>query len=468
MSNTDFSSRTVYTPSELNREVRLHLEAGFQVLWIEGEISNLARPASGHIYFSIKDDKAQIRCAMFRPRAMQLDPAIGNGTQVLLRARISLYEARGEYQLIVDSIETAGEGLLRQQFEALKRQLHSEGLFAAERKRPIPAMASRFAIITSASGAVIRDFLQVLERRWPLSTVRLYASSVQGEQAAAQLLQALRQADQERWAQVLVLARGGGSLEDLMAFNDEALARAIAACHTPVVSAIGHETDFTIADFVADLRAPTPSAAAELISPDQFSIRERIGDQQRRLQQQFTWMLGHATQRLDHALLRLAAQRPQRQLQRQQQDLQRLQDRLRRSLQAGFSNWRGQLQRLQQRLLKLPLQQRQQQSQAHLHGLIRRLQTALQQHLNQQQLRLQQQQRTLQAMGPQAVLKRGYALVFAADGEQPQPLYQADQFKQQRAVRLQFHAFSVAAQTHSVHVHSADDQVHDQDPQPDS
>ena len=462
MASSEFPSRTVYTPSELNREVRLHLEAGFQVLWIEGEISNLARPASGHIYFSLKDDKAQIRCAMFRPRAAYVSADLDNGKQVLVRARISLYEPRGEYQLIVDSIEAAGEGLLRQQFEALKKQLDNEGLFAAEHKQPLPAMATRIAIVTSSSGAVIRDFLHVLERRWPLASVRLYASAVQGEQAPAELLQALQQADQSGWAQVLVLARGGGSLEDLMAFNDEALARAIAACRTPVVSAIGHETDFTIADFVADLRAPTPSAAAELISPDQFSIRERIGARQRRLQQQFTWILGHASQRLDHALLRLAAQRPERQLQRQQQDLQRLQDRLQRPLQAGFSNWQRQLQQLQQRLHKLPLSQRQQQSQTHLHGLNRRLQAALQQQLNQQQLRLQQQQRTLQAMGPQAVLQRGYALVFSSDSEQA--LFRPEQFDQARAVRLQFHDFAVAADTRA----RPPGPPHDQDSEPDT
>jgi len=462
--SSDFPNRNVYTPSELNREVRLHLEAGFQVLWIEGEISNLARPASGHIYFSLKDDKAQIRCAMFRPKATHASAAIKNGSQVLVRARISLYEPRGEYQLIVDSIEAAGEGMLRQQFEALKRQLDSEGLFANDRKQALPVMATRFAIITSASGAVIRDFLHVLERRWPLSRVRLFASSVQGDQAPAQLLTALQKADREQWAQVLILARGGGSLEDLMAFNDEALARAIAACETPVVSAIGHETDFTIADFVADLRAPTPSAAAELISPDQFSIRERIIAQAQRLQKQFNWTLGHAAQRLDHALLRLTALRPDRQLQRQQLDLQRLQDRLLRPLQTTFSNSQRQLQQLQQRLQSVPLRHRHRQAQAQLQSLSPRLQASMQQFLRQQQLRLQQQQRTLQAMGPDAVLKRGYALVFASDKVQQQPLYRTEQFNAARTVRLQFHDFAVAAETRA----RAMDTGHDEDPQPDA
>jgi len=455
VASSEFPSRTVYTPSELNREVRLHLEAGFQVLWIEGEISNLARPASGHIYFSLKDDKAQIRCAMFRPRAAYVSADLDNGKQVLVRARISLYEPRGEYQLIVDSIEAAGEGLLRQQFEALKKQLDSEGLFATEHKQPLPAMATRIAIVTSSSGAVIRDFLHVLERRWPLATVRLYASAVQGEQAPAELLTALQQADQSGWAQVLVLARGGGSLEDLMAFNDATLARAIAACHTPVVSAIGHETDFTIADFVADLRAPTPSAAAELISPDQRSIRERLDNQQQRLQKQFIWMLGHATQRLDHTLLRLTSLRPDRQLQRQQVDLQRLQDRLLRPLQSGINNGQHNLQRLQQRLHNLPLQQRQQQALINLQSLSRRLQSAMQQGLSQQQLRLQQPLRTLQAMGPEAVLKRGYALVFSDAGQQA--LYRPGQFSKAQTVRLQFHDFAVQARTHARPTEAGDD-----------
>jgi exodeoxyribonuclease VII large subunit len=440
-------SRTIYTPSELNREVRLHLEAGFQILWIEGEISNLAKPASGHIYFSIKDDKAQIRCAMFRPKAMLVRTPISNGSQVLVRARISLYEPRGEYQLLVDAIEPAGEGLLRQQYEALKKQLQAEGLFATERKQPLPAMATRFAIITSASGAVIQDFLQVLERRWPLARVRLYATSVQGEQAPAQLLAALRAADEQGWAQVLILARGGGSLEDLWAFNDETLARAIVACQTPVVSAIGHETDFTIADFVADLRAPTPSAAAELVSPDQIMLRERINALSRRVQQQFNWIMRNASQRYDHALIRLTRLRPDRQWQLQQLDLQRVRARLQRQLRTQLTLSAQRLLQLQHRLRQLSLQQRQQQQQQQLANLQRRLQAATRKLLQQQQELLHGRVRTLQAMGPDAVLQRGYALVIGSSQQTGQALYKAQQFSQPQTVRLQFHSFAISANT---------------------
>ena len=260
--------RDIYTVSRLNREVRVLLERGFGTLWIEAEISNFARPSSGHWYFSLKDANAQVRCAMFRQRNYLSTFTPKDGQKVLVRARIGLYEPRGEYQLIVDHIEDAGRGALQRQFEELRARLAAEGLFAAERKRPLPGLPVRIGIITSPTGAAVRDILHVLARRFPAIGVLIYPVQVQGAQAAADIVAALELAGRRADCDVLILARGGGSLEDLWAFNDERLARAIVASPIPIITGVGHEVDFTIADFAADVRAPTPSAAAELVVPD--------------------------------------------------------------------------------------------------------------------------------------------------------------------------------------------------------
>lgn len=260
-------NREVFTVSQLNDEVRALLENQFPLIWVEGEISNLARPASGHLYFSLKDDAAQVRCAMFKMRNRLLDFQPENGQQVLLRTRVSLYPARGEFQLIVEHMEAAGDGALRRQFELLKRRLSEEGLFDPESKLPLPMVPERLGVITSPTGAAIRDILSVLKRRFPGIPVLIYPVPVQGAEAPAAIVKALRTAAARHECDLLIMARGGGSLEDLWAFNDEAVARAMHACPIPIVSGIGHEIDFTIADFVADQRAPTPSAAAELVSP---------------------------------------------------------------------------------------------------------------------------------------------------------------------------------------------------------
>src|SRR5271167_2003565 len=260
--------RDVYSVSRLNREVRVLLERGFASLWLEAEISNFSRPSSGHWYFSLKDAAAQVRCAMFRQRNMLCSFTARDGQKVLVRARIGLYEPRGEYQLIVDHMEDAGLGALKRLFEELSAKLKQEGLFDAERKRPLPSLPRRIGIITSPTGAAVRDILHVLARRFPAAAVLIYPVAVQGAQAAPEIIAALKLAGRRAECDVLILARGGGSLEDLWAFNDEALARAIAASPIPVVSGIGHEVDVTIADFAADVRAPTPSAAAEIVVPD--------------------------------------------------------------------------------------------------------------------------------------------------------------------------------------------------------
>lgn len=315
------NDRRIYTPAELNSEVKLHLEAAFSRIWLEGEVSNLSRPSSGHLYFSLKDNRAQIRCALFRSAALRLALQPENGMKVLAAGRISLYEPRGDYQMIVDSLQHAGEGLLQQQFEQLKRKLEAEGLFEPARKRPLPDFPRRIALITSPSGAAIRDMLQVLRRRWPIAGVRIYPVPVQGEEAPPAIVRALGAAGAHGWAQIIILGRGGGSLEDLWAFNDERVARAISTCPIPLVSAVGHETDFSISDFVADLRAPTPSAAAELCTPDGRALGEQFARLQRQLAVRIMDRRNACAQRLDHVSHRLQQTHPSRRIEDQRRRL---------------------------------------------------------------------------------------------------------------------------------------------------
>jgi len=268
--------RTVFTVSRLNREVRVLLERGLGVVWVEGEISNFSQPASGHWYFSLKDRNAQLKCAMFRLRNATTGFTPKAGQQVLARGRISLYEPRGEYQFIAEHLEEAGVGALQRQFELLKTKLAGEGLFAPQIKRALPRFPRRIGVITSPTGAAIRDILHILARRFPPAAVLIYPTAVQGIAAAPAIIGALQTAGLRRECDVLILARGGGSLEDLWAFNDERVARTIRACPIPVVAGIGHEIDFTIADFVADARAPTPSGAAELVVPDRAAFLDAL------------------------------------------------------------------------------------------------------------------------------------------------------------------------------------------------
>ena len=326
------SAEHIYTPSELNREIRVHLEMGFPRILLEAEISNLARPASGHLYFSLKDDKAQIRCAMFRSSASRMGITVQNGMKVLARGRISLYEQRGDYQLIVDSMRDAGEGILQRQFEELKKKLDAEGLFDPAHKQELPPYPARIGLITSPSGAAVRDLLHVLDRRWPVARVRLYPVLVQGKEAPAEILGAIESANEHDWAETLIIGRGGGSLEDLAAFNDEAVARAVFASSIPLVSAVGHETDYSICDFVADVRAPTPSAAAELVTPDQVVLKESFSRAQRQLQRRIQGRMQQNIQRLDHLSHRLAQRHPASRLAEQAKQLEALNTSLTRSM----------------------------------------------------------------------------------------------------------------------------------------
>lgn len=268
--------KRIFTVSLLNKSVKKLLETHFQIIWVEGEVSNLSRPSSGHIYFSLKDESAQVRCAMFRLRNSTQSIQIENGMHILARAKISLYEGRGDYQLIIDHIEERGEGLLRRRFELLKNSLAAQGLFDTASKKPLPTFPRRIAVITSPTGAAVRDVLSVLKRRFASLPIIIYPTQVQGEQAAQQIAHAIGIANQRNECDVIILCRGGGSLEDLWSFNEEIVARAIFNSQIPIVSGVGHEVDVTIADFVADHRAPTPSAAAELISPDKTECIQRV------------------------------------------------------------------------------------------------------------------------------------------------------------------------------------------------
>ena len=408
--------RDVYSVSRLNREVRMLLERGFDSLWLEGEISNFSRPSSGHWYFSLKDAAAQVRCAMFRQRNMLCSFTARDGQKVLVRARIGLYEPRGEYQLIVDHMEDAGLGALKRQFEELSARLSAEGLFAPERKRPLPALPKRIGVITSPTGAAIRDILHVLARRFPAVAVLIYPVAVQGAQAAGEILAALRLAARRAECDVLILARGGGSLEDLWAFNDEELARAIVASPIPVISGIGHEIDFTIADFAADVRAPTPSAAAELVVPDAgewLAAFVRLGAQLRRGMQR---RLDERRERLEWLTGRAALVSPSTRLIQQTLRLGEFEQRMCRALQNLLNARISQFRERESRLWKASPLARVRDAAARHAALLLRLRAAGLEHVRRARERLLPLVRTLNAVSPLATLERGYAIVSAEHG----------------------------------------------------
>lgn len=366
------AERDIYTVARLNAEARLLLESGLPALWVEGEISNFACPASGHWYFTLKDRDAQIRCAMFRARNSQVGFRPRDGQQMLVRGRVSLYEPRGDYQLIAEAMEDAGEGALRREFEKLKARLQAEGLFDAALKRPLPTMPRRIAVVTSPTGAAVRDVLHILARRFPPAEVLVFATPVQGAAATPAIVAAIDAASGRGDCDVMIVARGGGSIEDLWCFNDERVARAIRRSRIPVVTGIGHEIDFTIADFAADVRAPTPSGAAELAVPDRGTLLAAVRGFAGRLQQAVQRQIRHALQRHEQLMARLQRAHPGSRLQQQVQRLDELDLRLRRA-------WDGQRTRLLQRL--------------------------------------QLAQRHLDAISPLATLQRGYAIVTGPGGE---------------------------------------------------
>lgn len=340
------------TVSALIRELKQLLDRNFPLVLVEGEISNLARPSSGHLYFTLKDAQAQVRCAMFRNRALHLRFKPQDGAHVLVRARISLYEPRGDLQLVVEHMEEAGLGALQRAFEELKQRLATEGLFAAERKRPLPALPQRVGIITSPSGAALRDVLHILARRFPLIPVRIYPTSVQGAAAAAEIVEAIHQANTDQACDVLLLVRGGGSLEDLWPFNEERVARAIAASHVPIITGVGHETDFTIADFVADERAPTPSAAASRAVPDSLFYFRQLEVTQSRLERLIQDGLQRRSQQLDAASRHLYAFHPRLRLVRMRERLAHAYERLQHSKRRLLECYQASLRELLLRLIR--------------------------------------------------------------------------------------------------------------------
>ena len=406
----DMPRREVFTVSRLNREARFLLEDSFPLIWVEGEISNFARPSSGHWYLTLKDEAAQVRCAMFRTRNRLVRFAPQNGMHVLVRARVSLYEARGDYQLILEHMEDAGDGALRLAFEQLKQRLAEEGLFDAELRQPLPALPHRIGIITSPTGAAIRDILSILRRRFPAIPVIVYPTQVQGKEAAAQIARTISLAARRGECDVLILARGGGSLEDLWAFNEECVARAIHACPIPIVSGIGHETDTTIADFVADVRAPTPSGAAELVSPHRGEWLETFQRLEKRCLSLFTQQLAQYRQRLHWLTTRLRQQHPGQQLQQHAQRLDELEQRLLRSMRAKIAHGQSRLNEQRARLHAHNPLGRIRHQRAHCRQLQQRLARAMDTRLQRTRAHFQGLVRALDTVSPLATLGRGYAI----------------------------------------------------------
>ena len=405
--------REVLTVSQLNGRARVLLEDVFSNIWVEGEISNLSRPASGHVYFTLKDSGAQVRCALFRSNAARVRQALKDGLAVKVRGKVSLFEGRGDYQLILDTVEPAGDGALRLAFDALKEKLNAEGLFSAERKVALPLHPQRIGIVSSPTGAVIRDIISVFRRRAPQVELTLIPTAVQGREAINQIVRALKLAD-SRGFDALILARGGGSLEDLWCFNEEAVARAIDACVTPIVSAVGHETDVSISDFVADVRAPTPSAAAELLAPDSSDLHRRVENLQRRLVTRMRDRLMRDQLRLDGISRRL--RHPGERLRQRAQRLDDLDMRLRRAFEQLLHKRQVRMSHLQSRLAAQHpgrtlafLKQR-------LDVLAERLPRAIKENLKTRRLQLQNQVQTLNVVSPLATLGRGYSILLDERG----------------------------------------------------
>ena len=405
--------RSVVTVSQLNREARVTIEQRFSQVWVTGELSNFARPRSGHWYFTLKDNNAQVRCAMFANRNQRVSMQPSDGQQVLIRGRVSLYENRGDFQIIVEQMEPAGAGALRQAFDALKLKLASEGLFATEHKQALPQQPETAVIVSSASGAAVHDVLAVWRRRYPRLQVTLIPTAVQGAEAEPRILAVLANAGNVQ-PDVILLTRGGGSLEDLWCFNLESVARAIYALTTPVVSAIGHEIDVTIADFVADLRAPTPSAAAELMVPDANDLSDNVDALYRHLRNLTRNQLRHQSLLLHNTALQLVS--PQTHI---QQNWQRLDDLRRRATAAAEGTVRtleSQLGKTEGRLHLQGPTPRLQLARQQLAAAQQLLQNRCQQRLNQYQTSLANLVRMLEGVSPLPTLARGYAIVRSTEG----------------------------------------------------
>ena len=407
------SERQIFSVSQLNRSVRHLIETQLPLLWVEGEISNFARPASGHWYLTLKDDQAQVRCAMFRNSNQRVGFKPANGTQVLVRCRAGLYEGRGEYQLVIEHMEEAGFGALQRQFEQLKQQLSDEGLFDNQHKKPMPDSVSHIGVITSATGAAVKDVLSVLERRFPSIKVSIFPTTVQGEQAAKQIVEAIGNANQLGQCDALIVGRGGGSLEDLWPFNEEVVARAIFASAIPIVSAVGHEVDFTIADFVADLRAPTPSAAAELLSPDGEDILNQFEGFEILLTEAVGRKIQQLGQRADYLKKRL--RHPGHKLQEQSQYLDHLDIRLRRAINSRLEQRRQRMNRVQSQLARVHPGEAIGEYHQLVARYVKQMSRSVKQQLEVRRSKTGQAMHLLDTVSPLKTLGRGYSIIRDAD-----------------------------------------------------
>ena len=407
-------ARNVYTVSRLNLDARAILEDAFATVWIEGEISNLARPRSGHVYFTLRDEQCQVRCAMFRMHNRSLSFSPEDGMQVLAHAKVSLYAERGEFQLIVQYMEEAGAGALRRAFDALKNRLGAEGLFDEAHKRPLPALPRRIGVVTSPTGAAVRDVLSVLGRRFPAVPVMLYPVPVQGAGAGEAIARMLDTACERGECDVLILARGGGSLEDLWAFNEEVVARAIHRATIPVVTGVGHEVDFTIADLASDLRAPTPSVAAESVVPDAVEWAARY----REIEARLSSMMRRAVtaRRNDVRMLARRLVHPRRRLFDHSQRLDAITMRLSRAANSGVRGQRARIATLAAKLERHSPERITRLYRTRCEALERRLRLAVRGALARLRSRTSELERALGAFGPQATLERGYSIVLRADG----------------------------------------------------
>ncbi|MCF7483890.1 exodeoxyribonuclease VII large subunit [Vibrio sp. J1-1] len=411
------TNQNIFTVSRLNAEVRLLLENEMGIVWLVGEISNFSAPVSGHWYLTLKDSRAQVKCAMFRGNNRRVTFKPANGNQVLVKARLSLYEPRGDYQLIIESMQPEGDGRLQQEFEALKMKLAAEGLFAQTNKQILPEHPKRVGVITSKTGAALYDILDVLKRRDPSLPIVIYPTMVQGEEAAIQIAQAIGRANSRNECDVLIVGRGGGSLEDLWCFNNEILARTISASQIPIISAVGHEVDVTIADFVADVRAPTPSAAAELVSRDNSHKDQALVTRQHKLASALRYYLAQQKQQAAQLLHRLERQHPSYQLQRQSQQLDELDLRLRRAMQRFIDTRQQAIERKHHRLqLNSPVRHLAQQK-SRLERVEQKLLDAMDRKLLTVRHQLAMAAEKLEAVSPLATLKRGYSITQTEQGK---------------------------------------------------
>ncbi|OKP02425.1 exodeoxyribonuclease VII large subunit [Xenorhabdus eapokensis] len=407
----------IFSVSRLNQTVRQLLELEMGRIWLSAEMSNFSQPSSGHWYFTLKDERAQVRAAMFRSHNLRATFRPQNGQQVLVRAQITLYEPRGDYQLIVESIQPAGDGLLQQQFEILKQKLATEGLFDQLHKKSLPSPAKRLGVVTSSSGAALHDILHILKRRDPSLPVVIYPTVVQGAEAPLQIIRAIELANARQECDVLIVGRGGGSLEDLWCFNDEQVARAIFQSHIPIVSAVGHETDITIADFVADLRAPTPSAAAELVSRNQTELLRQIQSLQQRLEMAMDYFFAQKRQEFNVLQHRLQQQRPDLQLARQQNHLAELRQKLIDSFLRCLKQHSISYEKLNQRLLQIHPEREIQRHSQSIQQFDFRLKQAIERQLGRYREKFAVSCSRMEAVSPLATLGRGYSISEAPDGK---------------------------------------------------